>query len=272
MPRVRAGARRVAPAERIVGEGATAALGVVKHSHLEQRTVGNHQFGELADERHVVDDVVGDAPADVAHDHRVAQSEAEDRRRFDSGIKACDDHDVEVWQHGCPFVTTGGGEGLVALECGCEMRHDRSPIEPVTRSRPGTECCDTIISPRGGRRGSGGSAVYIAWSRGALSDGSPPTGFTLPRSDPRALTVHETRHARRRLAEFLAAERSTISCNLALMEQRAWIDLVERSASGHLDGRGQPGRARRAPQRGGRLAGGSGPHRRRAWRRLPSDA
>ena len=129
------------------------------------RAVGNHQFGKLADERHVVDDVVGDAPADVAHDHRVAQSEAEDRRRFDSGIKACDDHDVEVWQRGCPFVTTRGGEGLVTLECGCEMPHGRSPMT-VAISRAGL---DAFRSAEDAWR------AAQADIEGALGDGSPAT-------------------------------------------------------------------------------------------------
>ena len=60
-----------------------------------------------------------------------------------------------------------------------------------------------------------------------------PTGLTLPQLEIlAALTVRGDATRPSWLAQFLAAERSTISRNLALMEQRGWIDVVERSASG----------------------------------------
>ena len=66
----------VAAPERIVGERAGSALGVVDHRHLEQRSVGHDALGELADEGDVVDHLRSDAPADVTDDHHVAEAEA----------------------------------------------------------------------------------------------------------------------------------------------------------------------------------------------------
>jgi len=55
---------------------AGSALGVVDHGDLEQRAAGQCVLGELADERDIVDDLRGYAPADVAQDDRVAEAEA----------------------------------------------------------------------------------------------------------------------------------------------------------------------------------------------------
>jgi hypothetical protein len=66
----------VATAERVVSERAGSALRVVDHGDLEQRTVRDDVFGDLADEGDVVDHLRGDTASDVADDDRVAEAEA----------------------------------------------------------------------------------------------------------------------------------------------------------------------------------------------------
>ena len=113
---VGADALGVAPAEVIVGEGARPALGVVDDGDLEQRPVGQHVLGDLADERDVVDHLRGDPPTDVAHDDGVAQSEAEDVRRVDARVQARDHEQAQSGEDDRALMAAGGGEGAVALE------------------------------------------------------------------------------------------------------------------------------------------------------------
>jgi hypothetical protein len=80
----------VVAAERVVGERAGSALGVVDHGDLEQGSVGQDVLGDLADEGDIVDHLRRDAPADVADDHRVAEAESEEVRGVDARVQARD--------------------------------------------------------------------------------------------------------------------------------------------------------------------------------------
>jgi hypothetical protein len=57
---------------------------------LEQRAVAQDALRELADERGVVDHLWGDSAADVADDHRVAATQAEEVRGVDARVEAGD--------------------------------------------------------------------------------------------------------------------------------------------------------------------------------------
>ena len=81
---------------------------------LEQGSVGQDVFGELADEGDVVDHLFGDAPADVANDHRGAELEAEEVRRVDARVKACDHEQPQGRKHDRALVAAGRREGAVA--------------------------------------------------------------------------------------------------------------------------------------------------------------
>ena len=92
------------------------------HGDLEQRAVGQHALGDLADERDVVDHLGGDPAADVAHDDRVAEAEAEEVRGVDARVEAGDHEQAQGGEDDGALVAAGGGEGAVALE-----RRVRSP-------------------------------------------------------------------------------------------------------------------------------------------------
>ena len=106
----------VAVAEGIVGERAGSALGVVDHRDLEQRAVGHDTLGDLADVGDIVDHLRGDTPADVAHDDRVAQTEAEEVRGVGARITAGDDEQAHAGEHDGALVRGGRSEGAVALK------------------------------------------------------------------------------------------------------------------------------------------------------------
>ena len=106
----------ISAAERVVGERACSALGVVDHGDLEQWAVGDHVLGDLNDEGDIVDHLSGDPPADVANDDRVAEAEAEKVRRVDTGIEARDHEQPQVGKDEGALVAARGGEGVVALE------------------------------------------------------------------------------------------------------------------------------------------------------------
>ena len=80
----------VAVGEAVVGGRSGSALGVVDHGDLEEGSVGQHGFGDLADEGDIVDHLRGDAPANVAKHDRVAEAEAAEMRGVDAGVQARD--------------------------------------------------------------------------------------------------------------------------------------------------------------------------------------
>jgi hypothetical protein len=86
----------VTAAELVVGERGGPALGVVHHRDLEQRPIRNRALDDLADEREVADDVVGDPATCVADDGRVAELEPEERGWVDARVKAGHDEQVEL--------------------------------------------------------------------------------------------------------------------------------------------------------------------------------
>jgi hypothetical protein len=105
----------VATAERVVGERGGSALGVVDHGHLEQRAVGQHALGDLADVGDIVDHLPCDPPTDVADDYRFAEAKAEEMRGVDAGIEARDHEQAQCGKDDRTIVTAGGGERAVAL-------------------------------------------------------------------------------------------------------------------------------------------------------------
>ena len=66
---------------------------------------------------------LGDTPADVADDHRVAESEAEEVRGVDARVEARDHEQAQGGEHDRAFMATGGGEGAVAFERRREIAH-----------------------------------------------------------------------------------------------------------------------------------------------------
>ena len=106
----------VAAAEGVVGERAGAALAVVDHRDLEQRAVGQHVLGNLSDERDLVDHLGGDSPADVADDHGVAETEAEEVRGVDARVQAGDHEQAQVGKDDGALMAAGGRERAVALQ------------------------------------------------------------------------------------------------------------------------------------------------------------
>jgi hypothetical protein len=96
---------------------------VVDHGDLEQRAVGQGCLRDLPDEGDVGDHIRGDSPTDVADDHRVAETEAEEVRGVHARIEARDDDQSQVREDDRALVAIGGGEGAVALERGIDVRH-----------------------------------------------------------------------------------------------------------------------------------------------------
>jgi len=94
---------------------------VVDHGDLEQRALGHHALGDLADVGDVVDHLPGDPPADVANDHCVAEAETEKVRGVDAGIEAGDHEQAQVGKHDGALVAARGGERAVALERGIDV-------------------------------------------------------------------------------------------------------------------------------------------------------
>ena len=95
---------------------------MVDHRDLEQWAVGEDGLGDLADERHVVDDLSCDAPAHVADHHRIAEAEAEEVRWIDPRVEARDHEQAEVREHDGALVAAGGGKGDIARERGLDVR------------------------------------------------------------------------------------------------------------------------------------------------------
>jgi purine nucleosidase len=113
---VRADPLGIAAPKGVVGEGAGSALGVVDHGDLEQRAVRHEALGHLGDERHVVDRLRGDPPADVADDDRVAELEAEHVCTVDARIEARDHEQAQLGEHDGALMAAARGERAVARE------------------------------------------------------------------------------------------------------------------------------------------------------------
>ena len=111
----------IAAAERVVGERAGSALGVVDYGDLEQRAVGQNGLGGLADEGDIIDHLRGDPPTDVADDHRVAEAEVEEVRGIHARIEAGDHEQGQVGEDDGTVVAAGGGEGAVAFKHGLDV-------------------------------------------------------------------------------------------------------------------------------------------------------
>jgi hypothetical protein len=82
---------------------------------LEQRTVGRDPIGQIADERDVVDHLVGHPAARVAHDHRVPERETRERGGIHPRIQAGDDEGAVPRHHRHPHAGVGTDEGNLAL-------------------------------------------------------------------------------------------------------------------------------------------------------------
>jgi hypothetical protein len=106
-------------AKIVVGEEPGSALGVVHHHHFEPVSVRCLGLVQVADPGEVLDHRRGHPASHVAGDDRVAEFQAEDLSRVDSGIDAREDVNLLVRDErdlGNAVLGAGRGEGGVIAQ------------------------------------------------------------------------------------------------------------------------------------------------------------